>query len=358
MARKAIVRVVVGAGDADGLRSLRAALRADDFRIVGEASTVETLELIVHDTEPDVVVLDAAIPAASVLASRDAAPGAGIVVVWPEGITPVGADRHVTPSTVGTALAAAVRGAVRVRRAAGPVTPVVPAEGALAPAHEDPPRIIEDAPVSLLPSATAAAASAGDEPAIPVPGSGSTAADGSPDGQAEPRVARLPAMVAAAAAFLILVAAAFGVLRGGGQPGTAADAPGTGPSVSGPSNPGTVGGVGPTAGPTTQLGSALDGLLAPSPAGNGGAATTDHGPQSGPGDNKNGGPPPDGPKVPTTPEPRATSPGQSGDPHGHSGDPHGHTGEHGHSGDPHGHSGDPHGHSGEHGHSGTHGSAH
>jgi hypothetical protein len=351
MARKAIVRVVVGAGDADGLRALRAALREDDFRIVGEASSVETLQLIVHDTEPDVVVLDAAIPAASVLASRDAAPGAGIVVVWPEGITPVGADRHVTPSTIGGALAAAVRGAVRVRRASGPVTPPSPVvlaeEEPPAQVLEEPPMILEDAPVSLVPSA-AAAASAADEPEIQVAGGGSTGGDGSPGGPAEPRVARLPAMVAAAAAFLILVAAAFGVLRGGGQPGTAADAPGTGPSVSAPSTPGSAGGTWPTAGTTSQLGGAFDGLLVPSPAGTGGA--TGHRPQSGPGDT-NGAGPHDGPQLPTSPA-RTPEPGQSGEPHGRSG-------EHGHSGDPHGHSGDPHGHSGDpHGHSGEHGSGH
>jgi hypothetical protein len=106
--RGADVRVVVGEAMPYGEGSLRSVLEAAGVNVLGQASEPEDLERIVRAADPDVLVLDVAAGAMTVLAAREWAPRTAIVVVWPAAVQAEGADQHVEPSRVPTDLVPAV----------------------------------------------------------------------------------------------------------------------------------------------------------------------------------------------------------------------------------------------------------
>lgn len=102
------VRVVVGQGDLDASRSLRAVLERDDFDVVGEAANASQLARVLTDEQPDIVVLDDAIGIDAVELAAEIAPDARLIVVWPAAVMPIAGAVRVEPSEVGTALSATV----------------------------------------------------------------------------------------------------------------------------------------------------------------------------------------------------------------------------------------------------------
>jgi hypothetical protein len=111
------VRVMVGEGQTARKGLLRFVLENEGFDIVAEAtSTLELAQrLVIH--RPDVVVLDDGIDASAVGMMREVLPAAKVILVWPKGVSAVGADARLEPSEVMTTLGSTVarvvgRGAV------------------------------------------------------------------------------------------------------------------------------------------------------------------------------------------------------------------------------------------------------
>ena len=102
------VRVMVGEGQTSRKGLLRFVLENEGFDVVAEASS--TLELaqglVIH--RPDVVVLDDGIDASAVGMMREVLPAAKVILVWPKGVTAVGADARLEPAEVMTSLGSTV----------------------------------------------------------------------------------------------------------------------------------------------------------------------------------------------------------------------------------------------------------
>ena len=94
------VRVVVGEGHPARKGLLRFVLEGDGYDVVGSATSSSELARMIADTQPDVVVLDDGIGATAVQMSREIAPAAKIVLVWPGAVVPIGGDARVEPSQV------------------------------------------------------------------------------------------------------------------------------------------------------------------------------------------------------------------------------------------------------------------
>ncbi|MEX0834242.1 MAG: hypothetical protein WD276_10295 [Actinomycetota bacterium] len=140
------VRVVVAESADAGGRSLTSILKAEGFDVVGRASNHEELESVLGATVPQVIVFDAEMSAQTVLATRDWAPQAGTVVVWPQGVVGSGADQQVEPFRVAEDLPPAVHQAARVYHA-----PAIPL--AVVPLVEEPVPIPEAEPAVAVTSA-------------------------------------------------------------------------------------------------------------------------------------------------------------------------------------------------------------
>src|SRR6476659_7990863 len=112
------VRVVVGQGDLDHERSLRAVLERDGVDVVGEASNASQLARVLTDEQPDIVVLDDVIGISAVELTTQIVPEARLVVVWPAAVMPLAAAVRVAPSEVATPLDAAAKLAARATDAA------------------------------------------------------------------------------------------------------------------------------------------------------------------------------------------------------------------------------------------------
>jgi hypothetical protein len=115
--RMKAVRVVVAEAATADAPVLAPILEADGFEVVGRAASADGLRAVLAGTEPQVVVFDAGMSAPTVLSTRDWAPGAGIVVVWPADVLAAAADERVEPSRAAIELGDAVRRAVRVYHA-------------------------------------------------------------------------------------------------------------------------------------------------------------------------------------------------------------------------------------------------
>ncbi len=102
------VRVLVGEGRSTRKGLLRFVLENEGYDVVAEAgSTLELAQqLAVH--RPDVVVLDDGIDASAVGMMREVLPSARVILVWPRGVTAVGADARLEPSEVMTSLGSTV----------------------------------------------------------------------------------------------------------------------------------------------------------------------------------------------------------------------------------------------------------
>ena len=102
------VRVMVGEGQTTRKGLLRFVLENEGFDVVAEAtSTLELAQrLVIH--RPDVVVVDDGIDASAVGMMREVLPSAKVVLVWPRGVTAVGADARLEPSEVMTSLGTTV----------------------------------------------------------------------------------------------------------------------------------------------------------------------------------------------------------------------------------------------------------
>ena len=102
------VRVMVGEGQTTRKGLLRFVLENEGFDVVAEAtSTLELAQrLVIH--RPDVVVVDDGIDASAVGMMREVLPSAKVVLVWPRGVTAVGADARLEPSEVMTSLGSTV----------------------------------------------------------------------------------------------------------------------------------------------------------------------------------------------------------------------------------------------------------
>jgi hypothetical protein len=102
------VRVMVGEGQTARKGLLRFVLENEGYDVVAEAtSTLELAQrLVIH--RPDVVVVDDGIDASAVGMMREVLPSAKVVLVWPRGVTAVGADARLEPSEVMTSLGSTV----------------------------------------------------------------------------------------------------------------------------------------------------------------------------------------------------------------------------------------------------------
>jgi hypothetical protein len=83
-------------------------LTDDGFLVVGEAATVSDLARVLHDAEPDVIVLDDSIGVAAVQLAAELSPRAKLVVIWPAAVMPIAGAARVDPGEVGMALSATV----------------------------------------------------------------------------------------------------------------------------------------------------------------------------------------------------------------------------------------------------------
>jgi hypothetical protein len=117
------VRVLVGEGRSTRRGLLRFVLENEGYDVVAEAgSTLELAQqLAVH--RPDIVVLDDGIDASAVGMMREVLPSAKVILVWPRGVTAVGADARLEPSEVMASLGSTV---ARVSRGGTSIPPVRP----------------------------------------------------------------------------------------------------------------------------------------------------------------------------------------------------------------------------------------
>ena len=111
-----VVRIVLAeAAVAPG--PLHYLLEAEGFQILGSASDEDELTRILSQPiEPDVIVLDAEVPAATVMVAHEFAPDAEMIVIWPEGIVPPASADQVFPDLIFEELGPAVRRAVERNR--------------------------------------------------------------------------------------------------------------------------------------------------------------------------------------------------------------------------------------------------
>jgi hypothetical protein len=109
-----VVRIVLAeAAVAPG--PLHYLLEVEGFRILGSASDEDELTRILSQSiEPDVIVVDAAVPAATAMVAHEFAPE--MIVIWPEGIVPPVAADQVFPDVVFEELGPAVRRAAERNR--------------------------------------------------------------------------------------------------------------------------------------------------------------------------------------------------------------------------------------------------
>ncbi len=119
------MRVLVGEGQPARRGLFRFVLENEGYDVVAEATSTMELaqQLAIH--RPDVVVLDDGIDATAVAMLREVQPAAKLILVWPRGVTAVGADARLEPSEVMQALGSTV---ARVTGASGGVITMPPPE--------------------------------------------------------------------------------------------------------------------------------------------------------------------------------------------------------------------------------------
>jgi hypothetical protein len=178
------VRAMVGEGRSARKGLLRFVLENEGHTVVSEAaSTLELAQqLVVH--RPDLVVLDDGIDASAVGMIREVLPSARVILVWPKGVSAVGADARLEPSEVMAGLGPAVERAmgsgplIRPSRPRVPVPDVIvvpeaepfpPAGPSTAPSSQEQAGAATAVERAALATAPAAVESVADEPIIVVP---------------------------------------------------------------------------------------------------------------------------------------------------------------------------------------------
>ena len=94
------LRIVIGEGASIRNGLLRFVLEGEGFEVAAEAATVAELAHAFALHRPDIVVLDDTLGVAALELSRQMAPEAKIVLVWPAAVQPVSADARVDPGSV------------------------------------------------------------------------------------------------------------------------------------------------------------------------------------------------------------------------------------------------------------------
>jgi len=117
------VRVLVGEGRSAKKGLLRFVLENEGYDVVAEAASTLELAQQVAVHRPDIVVLDDGIDASAVGMMREVLPSAKVVLVWPRGVTAVGADARLEPSEVMTSLGSTM---ARVSRGGPSIPPAKP----------------------------------------------------------------------------------------------------------------------------------------------------------------------------------------------------------------------------------------
>ena len=116
-----VVRIVLAEAAASP-GPLHYILESEGFQILGSASDDADLTRILSQRiEPDVIVVDAAVPATTVMTAQEFAPASELIVVWPEGIVPPASADQVFPDLVFEELGPAVRRAAERNRLRHPI---------------------------------------------------------------------------------------------------------------------------------------------------------------------------------------------------------------------------------------------
>jgi hypothetical protein len=116
-----VVRIVLAEAAASP-GPLHYILENEGFQILGSASDDADLTRILSQRiEPDVIVVDAAVPATTVMTAQEFAPASELIVVWPEGIVPPASADQVFPDLVFEELGPAVRRAAERNRLRHPI---------------------------------------------------------------------------------------------------------------------------------------------------------------------------------------------------------------------------------------------
>ena len=115
------VRVVLAeAAHAPG--PLHYLLEGEGFQVLGSASDEDELtRLLSQSAQPEVIVVDAAVPVTTALVAREYAPGSELIVIWPEDVVPPPSADQVLPELVFQDLGPAVQRAAERNRARHPV---------------------------------------------------------------------------------------------------------------------------------------------------------------------------------------------------------------------------------------------
>jgi hypothetical protein len=116
-----VVRVVLAeAAAAPG--PLHYLLEGEGFQVLGCASDdSELTRLLTQSTQPEVIVVDAAVPATTVMVAHEFAPGSELIVIWPDGVVAPASADQVLPELVFEDLGPAVRRAAKRNRLRRPV---------------------------------------------------------------------------------------------------------------------------------------------------------------------------------------------------------------------------------------------
>lgn len=134
------IRVVIGEAQPARAGLLRFALENEGYDVVAEAtSTMELAQMLVRH-RPHVVVLDDGIDAGAIGMVREVLPSAKLVLVWPRGVTAVGADARLEPSEVLSGLGPTLQRLLPTRPVITTERPrVAPPEVIVVPDVEGPP---------------------------------------------------------------------------------------------------------------------------------------------------------------------------------------------------------------------------
>jgi hypothetical protein len=121
-------------------------LESEGFQVLGSAADDDELaRILAGSARPEVIVVDAAVPATATAVAHEFAPDAELIVIWPEGVVPPAWADQVVPELVYQDLGTAVYRAAdrhRLRR----------------PAVEDPDVVVDDAIPDLQDEPTTVAA--------------------------------------------------------------------------------------------------------------------------------------------------------------------------------------------------------
>ncbi len=175
------VRAMVGEGRSARKGLLRFVLENEGHTVVSEASSTLELaqQLVVH--RPDVVVLDDGIDAGAVGMIREVLPAARVILVWPKGVSAVGADARLEPSEVMTGLGPAIDRVMGRGPVVPPARPRQPVPDVIVVPDAEPVATPEPQPLTVVPEPAVTTGApieeGGPEPASTTPAAATATAD-------------------------------------------------------------------------------------------------------------------------------------------------------------------------------------